>query len=129
MALQLPGGALVRVAAGAPAASAGQVVTLGVRREHIGLDSVAAAGGNSVAGTVALVEHLGDAMIVHVQLAGGEQPVAVKLGADRPRPQHGAVVHLLLDGERAFCFGADGKPLAAPAARPAARQANQSAGR
>ena len=114
VALQLPGDAILRVAACAPAPAA-QAVTLGVRPEHIGVDSVAAAGGNSVAGTVALVEHLGDAMIVHVQLAGTAQPVAVKLGADRPRPQHGAVVHLLLDGERAFCFDADGTTLAAPA--------------
>jgi hypothetical protein len=41
------------------------------------------------------------------------QPLAVKLGADGPRPPHGALVHLLLDGERAFCFGADGKTFAA----------------
>jgi multiple sugar transport system ATP-binding protein len=115
VALQLPGGEVVSVAASAPDAAAGQAATLGVRPEHISISAAPAAGANSVLGTVALVEHLGDAMIVHVRLAGVAQPVAVKLGADGPRPPHGAAVHLLLDGARAFCFGADGKTFAAAA--------------
>jgi multiple sugar transport system ATP-binding protein len=112
--LQLPGGELVRVAASAPEGTVGQAATLGVRPEHIDISTVAA-GANSVPGTVALVEHLGDAMIVHVRLEGVAQPLAVKAGADAPRPPHGAVVHLLLDGARAFCIDADGKTFVAVA--------------
>ncbi|MDB5918331.1 MAG: sugar transporter ATP-binding protein [Massilia sp.] len=118
--LQLPGGEVVSVAACAPAAAVGQAATLGVRPEHIVLETAPTAGANSVPGTVALVEHLGDAMIVHVRLAGVAQALAVKAGADGPRPRHGAVVHLLLDGARAFCFDADGKTFAAAVAAEAA---------
>jgi multiple sugar transport system ATP-binding protein len=111
--LQLPGGDLVRLAASAPAAPTAQAATLGVRPEHIGF--AAAAGANSTPATVALVEHLGDAMITYVQLAGVAPVVAVKTSAEMPRPLPGAVVHLVLDGARAFAFGPDGRTFSSPA--------------
>ena len=110
--LLLPGGQRIEAAASGEPVLAGQGVTLGIRPEHIALGKAGDA--NSVAATVALVEHLGDAMIVYAQVKGVAQALSVKLSAGLRRPPAGEVVHLVLARAHAFVFGEDGKTFAAP---------------
>jgi multiple sugar transport system ATP-binding protein len=108
--LLLPGGQRIDVAASGEARLAGQGATLGIRPEHITLGLAGDA--NSVPAKVALVEHLGDAMIVYAQMAGVAEVVSVKLSVELARPQVGQVIALVVSRTRAFVFGEDGKPLA-----------------
>jgi multiple sugar transport system ATP-binding protein len=109
--LLLPGGQRIEVAASGEQVLAGQGVTLGIRPEHIWLGKAGDA--NSVAATVALVEHLGDAMIVYAQVEGLAQVLSVKLSAELRRPPASEVVQLVLARAHAFVFGEDGRTFAA----------------
>lgn len=105
--LLLPGGQRIETAASGEPALAGQGVALGIRPEHIALGKAGDA--NIVAATVALVEPLGDAMIVYAQVKGVAQVLSVKLSAELRRQSAGEVVQLVLARSHAFVFGEDGK--------------------
>jgi multiple sugar transport system ATP-binding protein len=111
----LAGGARVHVAADVTRAQTGTRVTLGVRPEHLqivrpGVGETRQDGG--VKATVALVEYLGDVMLVyaHVEGAAGAESemVAVKCDADIAPPAPGSRVELVFPASRAFLFDADG---------------------
>ena len=107
-AVQLAGGARVRVAADVARAQAGARVTLGVRPEHL---QIARAGGHDggIAATVALVEYLGDVTLVYAQVEGASEMVAVKCDADTAPPGLGSRVELVFPATRAFLFDEDGR--------------------
>nr|WP_314547521.1 sn-glycerol-3-phosphate ABC transporter ATP-binding protein UgpC [uncultured Massilia sp.] len=113
--VRLPGGAVLRVDAAVPP-GAGGAFTLGVRPEHLqpagGADGAAEEG--AIAGTLNLVEYLGDVTLAYVQVPGADEMVAAKLAAGTPLPAVGARVLLRFDAARAYLFGADGR--ACPAA-------------
>ena len=102
VALALPGGgALVtRVPAQAPAREA--ALTLGVRPENLRLCE---AEGAVLAGTVDLVEFLGERTLAHVRLADGSTVGATVVGA---APQVGERVGLDIDTAEAHLFDASG---------------------
>jgi multiple sugar transport system ATP-binding protein len=111
VAVQLPGGAIVEVAALPGHAERGTQVTLGVRPEHV---QVRAEAYNAAAVAVSHVEYLGDQSIVYASLPGMAEALAVKLAQDALPPPPGAPATLFLPPERCMLFGADGSAFARP---------------
>ena len=80
----------------------------GLRPEH--LQVVPA--GQGVPATVVLAEHLGDASILHLQVAGVGDLLHAKVGAGLAGLDSGAMVGLQADAARALAFDAAGRLLA-----------------
>jgi len=120
--VRLAGGARVEVAANAGRVQGGARVTLGVRPEHLrwaeartdGMAAGAGAGAanGAIAGTVALVEYLGDVTLVYVRVEGVDEMVAVKCHAGA-LPPSGARVALAFDPAHAYLFDDTGAALPA----------------
>jgi multiple sugar transport system ATP-binding protein len=110
--VRVPGGGLAQVAADASRAAGGAALTLGVRPEHLRLDTAGDAG---IPGRLSLVEYLGDVTLAYVQVDGVDGMVAVKCAADAPLPASGSIVRLRFDPARAWLF--DGQGTAMPALR------------
>ena len=102
----LPGGMSVSVPVGAGAQKPASA-ELGVRPEHFAILAPDGAGVN-LAGTVALVEHLGNSTILHVDTAAGqvvvEAPGNSRIAPDQP-------IGLAIDGASSRLFGPDGAAL------------------
>jgi multiple sugar transport system ATP-binding protein len=114
-AVRLPDGGLVEVAADAAHARPGASLVLGVRPEH--LRPAPDAGGGGFAGTVALVEYLGDVTLVYVRVEGVKGMVAVKCSAAVALPSTGSRVALAFEPGRAFLFDETGVVFATSRAR------------
>jgi len=105
------GGARVRLADGsmistgidAACLPAGLAMTLGVRPEAI---RIVEPGAGSLQGTAQVVERLGDRTHVHVALSDGTLLTAEARGDSPVQP--GQVAGLIVDGEAAHLFAADG---------------------
>ncbi|MFK3737541.1 ABC transporter ATP-binding protein [Massilia sp. TN1-12] len=115
--VRLPGGAVLRVDAAVPP-GAGGAFTLGVRPEHLIPAAQADDAGEegAIAGTLNLVEYLGDVTLAYVQVPGAEDMVAAKLAAGTALPAVGARVLLRFDAARAYLFDADGRACPSAAA-------------
>jgi multiple sugar transport system ATP-binding protein len=113
--VRLANGALVRATADARGSEPGAGVTLGVRPEHVAIVAHHTAP-NAVAARIAVVEHLGDCVIVYAQVDGVQDLLAVKCGADAPLSAVGSVVSLAFRPARAHLFDRDGRafPPASP---------------
>ena len=112
--VRLAGGAQVDAAADASRAAPGGPVTLGVRPEHLRVLREGEEGGG-IPATVALVEYLGDSTIVHAQVAGVPEMVAVKCGTGGSSagdgPRAGERVLLAFEPAHGHLFDADGAAL------------------
>jgi multiple sugar transport system ATP-binding protein len=86
-------------------AARGSTVEIGVRAEHLRLAD--AAGPGALAGTVAMVEHLGADVFAHVAVAGLEPLLIVRLDGEAS-VRNGATVAVSLDPARVHAFGSDG---------------------
>jgi len=86
----------------------GAPIEIGIRAEHLTASEIPGTG--ALTGTVAMVEHLGADVFVHVGIPGCELPVILRRAADDV-PRTGAPVSLALDPERIHAFGMDGKRL------------------
>ena len=106
--VRVPGGGLAQVAADASQVQAGAALTLGVRPEHLRLDTLGAAG---IPGRLALAEYLGDVTLAYVQVDGVDGMVAAKCPPDVPLPAPGSPVHLRFDPARAWLFDEQGAAL------------------
>ena len=111
VALLLPGGAIVEVAALPGDAARGQRLTLGVRAEHLQLREEAY---NAAAVEISHVEYLGDQSIAYASLPGLEPALAVRLAPELAPPPPRATASLYLPPERCLLFGADGRTFARP---------------
>ncbi len=94
-------------------APAGTEIEIGIRCEHVGLGEAQGAAG--IAGTVAMIEHLGADIFAHVAIPGLEQPLIARLDADRQVVAN-TPVHLSLGPARLHVFDRNGLRL--EAARP-----------
>jgi multiple sugar transport system ATP-binding protein len=103
--VRVAGSGALRVAADTGAARG--AFTLGVRPEHLWL-VMGEGDENAIAGTLNLVEYLGDVTLAYVQVEGVDGMVAAKLAAGTPLPQPGARVRLAFDPVRGYLFDADG---------------------
>jgi multiple sugar transport system ATP-binding protein len=83
-------------------------LTLGVRPEHVELVSPS----EGMRATVDLVEHLGDTVIVYVELPKMEQTVAIKLQGDRDEIKAGDVVGIRPSLKNCVLFNTAGKSVA-----------------
>ena len=77
--ITLPDGSTARALVDASAAQPGDVVTLGIRPEHVMLDVSA---DNAVQAEVVHVEHLGESSFLHTQVQGVENHVVVRQEGD-----------------------------------------------
>jgi multiple sugar transport system ATP-binding protein len=111
VAVLLPGGAIVEVAALTGEVERGARVTLGVRPEHLQLREEAY---NAAAVAISHVEYLGDQSIVYAALPGMAESLAVKLAQDHALPAPGAAATLFLPPERCMLFAADGTAFGRP---------------
>ena len=119
VAVHLPGGAVIEVAANGQAAAPGDQLTLGVRAEHVALHAAGADGGNVVAAAVSHVEYLGDVAIVYASVAGVSEMLAVKLPAEDGLRQAGDALCLHLPPPRCLLFDAAGQALPRTVGAPA----------
>jgi multiple sugar transport system ATP-binding protein len=107
--LRLPHGAGVQVAADAARSAAGAPVTLGIRPEHLVLvDPADADDGNMLAARVALVEYLGDHLLLHVTAHGLPGTMCLKFAVGAVPPAAGDAVRLRLAPEHCLLFDAAG---------------------
>jgi multiple sugar transport system ATP-binding protein len=90
-----------QMAARAPAAAR----RLGVRPEHLQVVNP----GDGVPATVSLAEHLGDASVLHLRVAGLDTLLQAKLGAGRHELGAGQTVSLQPDPSAVLAFDADGR--------------------
>jgi multiple sugar transport system ATP-binding protein len=81
---------------------------LGLRPEHLRVGPA----GQGVPATVVLGEHLGDASILHLQVAGVADLLHAKVGAGQAGLNNGAMVGLQADAGQALAFDAAGRLLA-----------------
>jgi len=108
--IELAGGVRVQVAADVKRAIEGDRVTLGVRPEHL---QIMRPGANAdqhagIQASVALVEYLGDVILVYAHVDGASEMVAVKCDADIAPPGAGSRVELVFPATRAFLFDGRG---------------------
>jgi multiple sugar transport system ATP-binding protein len=104
--LTLEGQASLRAEVDASRADEGSVATLGIRPEHV---HVAEEGEiNSLPAQVALVEQLGDHVLVYAELQGGATTICMKLSAHRLALQAGQAICLALPPEHCLLFDAAG---------------------
>ena len=108
-AVRLADGSIAEVAADVGRVRAGAALTLGVRPEHLQLANAAEGG---ISATVALVEYLGDVVLVHLQVAGVDGTLAAKVNAGSAVPAVGARVGLRFDAGHAYLFDDAGLALA-----------------
>jgi multiple sugar transport system ATP-binding protein len=89
---------------GRPALPIAGTLTLGVRAEHLGINTTA----EGLGARVELVEHLGDVSLVHAQLDGGGQAISLKL--DKRDAQHpvGARIGIEVASSSVTLFDAQG---------------------
>ena len=84
-------------------------LTLGVRAEHIELTHP----GAGIRARIELVEHLGDAVIVHARLVPSQASVAIRRSPQQPCPAAGDEVGLLIRPDSVHLFDESGQALAA----------------
>ncbi len=77
--ITLPDGSMARALVDASAAQPGDMVTLGIRPEHVMLDASA---DNTVQAEVVHVEHLGESSFLHTQVQGVKNHVVVRQEGD-----------------------------------------------
>jgi len=105
VAVELPGGSKVFLAAGADSAKLGDQVTFGIRPEGLHLKSAGA-----LPGIVRLVERLGSLSLIHVDLEQGASVIAQVGGTDEARPHQR--VRLEIDPTYCHVFDETGRALA-----------------
>ena len=82
-------------------------LVLGVRPEHL---SVVRAD-EGLAARIEVLEHLGDALIVHASLRGSRESVALRLAADHPGLASGQEIGLVPHAAHALLFDGSGRAL------------------
>jgi len=112
VAVRLPDGSVVDVAANGSGTQVGAAVTLGVRAEHLRLCRPEDGADNVLTARVGHVEYLGDQSIVYAALDGHAGLIAAKHGADGTLPAAGDTVRLHLPPQRGLLF--DGAGMALP---------------
>jgi multiple sugar transport system ATP-binding protein len=85
------------------------VLRAGLRPEHLHLAPAGQGGANSVAASVVLAEHLGDASIIHLRVDGISDLLVAKVGTENAALSAGQSVGLVPDAAWALAFGADGR--------------------
>jgi multiple sugar transport system ATP-binding protein len=114
IAVRVPSGAMVEVAANGADVVRGTRFTLGVRPEHAVLlpDDAEEAGLLPV--EIGHVEFLGDQAIVYVRLAGVEDMVAVRHLSEQAPPAPGSAARLRLPPQRCLLFDTNGNTVQPP---------------
>ena len=110
--LRLPGGASWTMRGGATRVRArdGEILTLGLRPEHLTLD--AADDVDGISAKVEMVEYLGGEQLVHaLSAADATQRIIIKLAADAPLAKEGDSVTIRIDPQRIHLFDAQDKSL------------------
>jgi len=82
-------------------------LVLGVRPEHLGV----ARADEGLAARIEVLEHLGDALIVHASLRGSRESVALRLAADHPGLAAGQDIGLVPMAAHALLFDGSGRAL------------------
>ena len=110
LAVRLEDGTLLRTDALPRAAAPGELVTIGIRPEHLRL---AATGEtyNLLAADITHVEYLGDQSVLHAAVPGSTAPVALKHVTQGEVPQPGSRVMLHLPARHCLVFDGAGRAL------------------
>ena len=103
--ITLPDGSTARALVDASAAQPGDMVTLGIRPEHVMLD---ASTNNTVQAEVVHVEHLGESSFLHTQVQGVENHVIVRQEGDTAA-RMGDCLTLGLAARHCHLFDAQGR--------------------
>jgi multiple sugar transport system ATP-binding protein len=104
--LKLADGALIQV--DAHGLQTGESATLGVRAEHLVLQTDECQSGNVIQVKVALVEHLGDSCIAYARLGGMGEMIAFKQSAENAVLKSGDTGRLYLPPHRCHIFDSNG---------------------
>jgi multiple sugar transport system ATP-binding protein len=84
------------------------VATLGVRPEHFSISPDA----QGLEGHIALVEHLGEATLVHIRLLGTDTDVAIKLPGSHPEHRAGQTIRITCSEAQMCLFDEAGDAIA-----------------
>nr|WP_146992711.1 ABC transporter ATP-binding protein [Bradyrhizobium macuxiense] len=91
-------------------ARAGAPLTLGIRPEGFHLSDHGGQG--ALTGSVRIIEHMGSDLFVHLDLAGVDHPLIVRLPAERtPHIALGQTLHVGVRRDRVLLFARDGRRL------------------
>lgn len=106
--LKFSGGVSLPLPVSVDLKAASENLTLGIRPEYLQI----VAPDQGLPATVDLFEHLGDALIVYVKLAGMDQLISVKVAGNHAPFTSGDAVGILPDPKHCLLFDAQGKALA-----------------
>jgi multiple sugar transport system ATP-binding protein len=104
--ITLNGGATLHAAVDAAASKVGEVVTVGIRPEHLQL--VGAAEPDAIAAKIVLLEHLGDQVLAYISIAGVAEELCMKLSGDTGTLNYGDTVHVQFPRAHCLLFDQDG---------------------
>jgi multiple sugar transport system ATP-binding protein len=104
--VRLRDGSMISVAADTARAAVGEQVTLGIRAEHMALET--STRGNGITLDVTHAEYLGDQTIVYASLPGATAPVALRQAADAAPLRPGSRINAWLPPQRCHLFDARG---------------------
>ncbi len=110
LAVRLEDGTLLRTDALPGAVAPGQLVTIGIRPEHLRLAATGETD-NLLAADISHVEYLGDQSVLHAAVPGATAPVALKHVAQGDVPQPGSRVMLHLPARHCLVFDGAGRAL------------------
>ena len=100
--LVLAGGQPLVGGVDASRAAAGEVVTLGIRPEH--LQPADANAPDAIAAKIVLVEHLGDQILVYISIPGVTEELCMKLPGHTSNLHYGETMHVRFPRENCLLF-------------------------
>jgi len=100
--MALAGGQHLHAAVNADSGKAGDIVTLGIRPEHVKLTDETDA--HAILAHIVLVEHLGDQILAYIRVAGLDNELCMKLPGHSSKLKYGDPVHIALPHEHCMLF-------------------------
>ncbi|MET3107751.1 multiple sugar transport system ATP-binding protein [Oxalobacteraceae bacterium GrIS 2.11] len=104
--IALAGGQHLHAAVNSQGSSPGETVTLGIRPEHLQLAQPLDA--DAIEAKIVLVEHLGDQILVYLNVPGVAEELCMKVPGHTSKLQYGDTVHITLPVADCMLFDAAG---------------------
>jgi multiple sugar transport system ATP-binding protein len=103
----LPGGQHLFSATDTRRGAPDEIVTLGIRPEHVQLAEATDTG--AIVAIIVLVEHLGDQVLAYINVAGVAEELCIKLPGHSSKLRYGDSIHVIFPREHCMLFDQNGE--------------------